>query len=253
MAINLNRLQAYVDSEESEIREIENFSNKVFLNEDSNDEKEPEGKIWKSFVQENYFLKMTHFTRLDIVDLFQEMEECGINCPRRGRKSNISDMDALLAYLVLFKTGMDYETLATFFKITTSSLIRALERITPILFETLKNRWWNDMKRPVPLSASNFPYIALCADSTSIEINRPKGRFGESKHYYDAKNGIYALKKECAMMASPPHFCLFSQRAVTGSTHDFNILKSTYPSYVNYLAKCNEETNMLATDFMNPS
>ena len=54
-------------------------------------------------------------------------------------------------------------------------------------------------------------------------------------------------------MASPHHFCLFSQRAVTGSTHDFNILKSTYTSYDNYLAKCNEETNMLATDFMNPS
>ena len=55
-------------------------------------------------------------THLDIVDLFREMEKCGINCPRRGRKSNISDMDALLAYLVLFKTGMDYEMLATFLK-----------------------------------------------------------------------------------------------------------------------------------------
>ena len=55
MAIKFNHLQAYVDSEESQIREIENFSNEVFLNEDSNDEKEPEGKIWKSFVQENCF------------------------------------------------------------------------------------------------------------------------------------------------------------------------------------------------------
>ena len=112
---NLNRLQTYIDFEESHIRQIEIFSNEVFLNEDSNDEKEPEGTICKSFVQENCFLKMTHFTRLNIVDLFREMEECAINCPRRGRKPNISDMDAFLDYLVLFKTGMDNETLATFF------------------------------------------------------------------------------------------------------------------------------------------
>ena len=88
-------------------------------------------------------------------------------------------MDALLAYLVLVKTGMDYETLATFLKMSTSSLIRALDRIAPVLQQTLKNRWWNDRKRPVTLTTTSFPYIALCADSTSIEINRPKGRFEE--------------------------------------------------------------------------
>ena len=253
MDINLNQLQAYIDSEESKIREIENFSNEMLPNDDSDEEKAPEGKIWKAFADENSFLKMTHFTRFDIIDLFREMEECGMKCPKKGRKSNISDMDALLAYLVLVKTGMDYETLGSFLKISTSSLIRALDRIGPVLQETLKNRWWNDRKRPVPLTTTNFPYIALCADSTSIEINRPKARFEESKIYYDAKNKIYALKKECAVMASPPHYCLFSQRAVTGSTHDFNILKSTYSSYVGYLAKQNDEINMIATDYINPS
>jgi hypothetical protein len=173
------------------------------------------------------------------------MEEFGMKLPKKGCKSNISDMGAFLAYLILAKRGMGYDTLATFLKMTTSSLIRALERVTPVLYEILKSRWWNDRKRPTPLIQSNFRYIALCADSTSIEINRPKGRFEEVKNYYDAKNKIYALKKECAVMASPPYYCLFSQRAVTGSTHDFNILKSTYQSYVSYLTKRNDEINMI--------
>ena len=201
MDINLNNLQAYIDSEESKIREIENFSIEVLPNDDSDDEKAPEGKICKIFTDENCFLKMTNFTSLKIIDLFRETEENGIKCPKKARKSTISDMDALLVYLVLIKSGMDYEKLATFLKMTAFSLIRALERISPILYETLKDRWWNERKRPVTLTATNFPYIPLCADSTSIEVNHPKGRYDESKTYFDAKNKIYALKKECVVMA----------------------------------------------------
>ena len=225
MDINLGCLQAYIRDEESQIREICNFSNDAALNEESDEEKEPEGKIWKTFLDQNCFLQMTHFTSVDILDLYRDIQEITTKYPKRGRRSSISDMDALISYLTLFKTGMDYDTLASFLKLTTSSLVRALEIIAPKLYEVLKKRWWDDKKRPTPLSTTSFPYIAVCADSNSLEINRPKGRFEEAKNYYDAKNGIYALKKECAVMASPPHFCLFSHRAVCGSTHDFTALK----------------------------
>jgi hypothetical protein len=37
---------------------------------------------------------------------------------------------------------------------------------------------------------SNFAFIGLLGDSTSFEVNRPKGRFEEQKHYYDGKNKV---------------------------------------------------------------
>ena len=54
-------------------------------------------------------------------------------------------------------------------------------------------------------------------------------------------------------MAAHPHYCLFSQKAVVGSVHDFNILKTTYSSYVDYLTKRAEEINFILSDESNPS
>jgi len=65
-----------------------------------------------------------------------------------------------------------------------------IERIQPYLLEGLKSRWWNDRKRPKPLDDEEYGYIALLADSSSTEINRPRGRFEEVMCYWDGKNKI---------------------------------------------------------------
>jgi hypothetical protein len=123
-----------------------------------------------------------------------------------------------------------------------------LKRTKPILNETLRSRWWADKKRPVPLTETHFPYIALCIDSTSVPVYRPKAPFGESKIYFDGKNEIYALKKEVAVMASPPHYALFSQPSFVGSIHDFEFFKKNYVEYLEYLLKTTNEKQSITTD-----
>ena len=88
-------------------------------------------------------------------------------------------------------------------------------------------------------------------DSTSLEVFRPKGRYEEVKSYYDVKNGMYALKKEVAVMASPPHFispCLFPKVCFLGSKHDYQFFKENYSVYLDYLRKEVAERKQLLND-----
>ena len=62
--------------------------------------------------------------------------------------------------------------------------------------------------------------------------------------------GIYALKKEVAVSASPPHYALLAQ---VGSIHDYTTFKSNYECYSNYLLKTPEERNLIPTDANEPS
>ena len=79
--------------------------------------------------------------------------------------------------------------------------------------------------RPQPLNTTNYPQVALAVDSSSQEVYRPKGRFEEAKSYWDAKNHIYALKKQVAVLACEPHYAMFSHPAVIGSKHDYTTFK----------------------------
>jgi hypothetical protein len=72
MDIRQNSLESYINYEELKIREISSFSNEVVVNEDSDNEKLPDGKIWKIFIEENCFVKMTYFTRSDILDCLEK-------------------------------------------------------------------------------------------------------------------------------------------------------------------------------------
>lgn len=98
------------------------------------------------------------------------------------------------------------------------------------------------------MTETNYPYIALDVDSTSLEVFRPTGRFEEVKSYWDAKNCIYALKKEVAVMASAPHYALFVQKGYPGSVHDYTIFKESYNSYAEYLRKTTQEKQALLAD-----
>jgi hypothetical protein len=95
--------------------------------------------------------------------------------------------------------------------------------------------------------------IGLLADSTSIQIDRPVGRYQEAKSYFDAKNQIYALKKEIVVMTSPPHYALFSAPAQEGSKHDYTIHKEIFGTYLDDLQKTREEKAMIFSDSKNAS
>ena len=144
----------------------------------------------------------------------------------------------------------------------------------------------NDGPRPKPLD-SNYPYIGLLVDSTFIEVYRPRGRFEEAKIYFDAKNGIYALKKKVAVSASPYACFIFSK----STSRQYTRLRyyqcyqcyqyyqyyqcyqcyqcyqyyqcyqcyqcyrcyQYYQCYLNYLLKTPEEKNLICTDAKEPS
>jgi len=92
----------------------------------------------------------------------------------------------------------------------------------------LAARWWQQQRpRPTHHAQVDYQYIAAVGDVISLEVFRPKGRFEEAKAYWDAKNGIYALKKEVHVSATAPHIALFSAPAEIGSVHDYSIFRKT--------------------------
>ena len=93
--------------------------------------------------------------------------------------------------------------------------------------------------RPQPLNSTSYPHIALCVDTTSQEVYRPKGRFEEVKSYWDEKNHIYALKKQVAVLAHEPHYAMFVSPGVIGSQHDYTTFKvlNKYKILTQYLPR----------------
>ncbi len=59
---------------------------------------------------------------------------------------------------------------------------------------------------------------------------------------------MYALKKQVAVMASPPYYTLFVEPYRIGSIHDYNILKATSQHYTGYLAKTESELREISID-----
>ncbi|KAL6068028.1 hypothetical protein QOT17_008509 [Balamuthia mandrillaris] len=123
----------------------------------------------------------------------------------------------MLLFLLVYHLACTFDDLAGRFQLKQTTVEAAINRIRPILLEVLEDRWWQGNRhQPIPLIdkdeiLSQYTHIALLIDSTSVEVFCPNNSwFEEGKHYFNGKNRIYALKKEVVMMASPPHFALFS-------------------------------------------
>src|SRR3984885_11801476 len=102
-------------------------------------------------------------------------------CPRlKSKEQEVQNPKyQILMDLIWYKVGFDFNQLSAFARIKKSTMMSTLERVHPIFLSTLRKRW-ESKSRPKPL-ASNYPYIALLVDSTSIEVYRPRGRFEEAK------------------------------------------------------------------------
>ena len=172
---------------------------------------------------------------------------------KEGPLPKITYPDAPIILLNFYKTSLEIDKLAIFLEKKPSTLQNAINRIRPVLLDCLKNDWCSNPPRPRPLNDTYFPHIALLIDSTSIEVFRPKAPFSEAKIYWDTKNHMYALKKEVAVMASKPHYCIFIQKFFVGSRHDYENFKETYHTYLEYLRKKTDELVSIPEDHLNYS
>lgn len=219
----------------------------------TDEEVDPESQFWVSLRRQHAFLQFTNFTEEQVLSMYQELSPYLPTLRRRGPAPICSNADALLYLLVWMKLALDYGRFSHIVKVKDGRLRDAIVRIKGPLFEMLHNKWWNQRRRPVPLDNTEFPHIALLIDNTSIEVYHPKVPFDDAKSYWDVHNSIYALKKEVGIMASAPHYALFSQPKRIGGIHDYTELKETYCSYLEYLQKTVDEHTLLLTDEPNAS
>ena len=128
-----------------------------------------------------------------------------------------------------------------------TTLESTIDRIRPYVYKVLLERWKEKPKPKVIQGVDPLiSRIGLIVDSTTIQVNRPVGRFEDSKKYWDEKNGIYGIKKEVGIMGTPPYTALFISRGEVGSTHDFNIFKNNISTYTQYLKDGNSFYDLCA-------
>ncbi|KAL6057928.1 Nuclear pore complex, Nup214/CAN component [Balamuthia mandrillaris] len=186
-----------------------------------------------------------------VLGLGRELQPFVLRHRARGRTPSLTWLDHALLLLLLYSLACTLDELASRFRLKASTVEGAINRIRPLLLELLQARWWQaDRRRPAPLmkedALSPHAHVALLVDSASLEVYRPRTTSAEeSKLYYDEKNRIHALKKEVAVMASPPHLALFAFPGAAGSRQDHSILKEHYAAYIPYLTKTAAEEALL--------
>lgn len=257
--------------QDTQIQELERRPLEVNSDDEDDhiDETYSNGKIYQMIKNEKGWEQLTRLPEAVVLDIGRCLIPSVQRRRKRGAPPRLSWLDHVLLLIVVYVLGMNsfpmlneianfllglpVDEIAMRLDLPGTTASDAIKRIRPILLEVLKKRWWANRNRPVPLEHEDYPFIGLIADSTSIEVFRPRGRFEEAKIYYDGKNRIYALKKEIAVMAAPPHYALFSASGEIGSTHDFTIHKEIYSGYVDYLKKTRQEKALLPSDNDNDS
>jgi len=219
-------------------------STKTYAYESEEDEEG--GDIYEKLESLKVLESLTGFPAAVITDLYQCSLPFWQESRGRGPMPQTSWLDHIVIIIMMYKLGSTVNDLSV--RLQIKLLEDVITRARPVLNKTLTKRWWENRSRPKPLNNTGFPHAALLIDSTSIQIYKPLGSFNESKIMYDGKNCIYALKKEIAVMASPPYYALFSAKGVPGSVHDYTIFKQNYKTYIPYLVKSNEEKKMIMSD-----
>lgn len=167
---------------------------------------------------------------------------------RRGQKPKSTWADALLCYVVWAHFGADYAIAAKAAGMKEGRFEDNVGRARTVLLNTLRSRWWSPRRRPAPVPDSPWPHVALLVDTNTTEVFRPRARFEEAKIYWDGHNKIYGIKKEVAVMACAPYYCLMTHKGFVGSIHDYDEHKRNAQSYEEYLLKTEEEARALPQD-----
>lgn len=170
---------------------------------DHDNSSDMQGDLFTKLRNERKLELMTNFTEAQLRDLWLGLSKFVTATKKRGPPPSITYLDSLAGSL-----SVAYTTLRD-----------AVVRIRPLLHSALVERWWEKRRRPVAGEGEDC-HIALLVDSNSQHIYRPKACFDEAKILFDAKNCIYAWKKEVAVMAAPPYYALFVSPKFAGSAED---------------------------------
>lgn len=208
----------------------------------------PPSKIAIFFEEHGLFIKATNFTKVEIIAMYQDSQPFFAVARARGRAPQIGDIDSMILLFYWLKLHPDVSELSKTFGYGETAVRTAISRARQAVLAFLENKWWKHRPRPQPIQDSPLSNLALLVDSTSIEVYKPLGRFAESKKYWDAKNSIYAIKKQVAVMAASPYYALFVADGQPGSVHDYTIFKSSFIPMRQYLIKTAYERHMSATD-----
>ena len=212
--------------------------------------------LYSELKRNNTFGKLTNFSEAEINDLLQQYKPFAQAAQTRGAPSKLNWIDSFILLLIFYRSGSDFTELSGFLKIPSTTLLKSVYKIRPLVNLFLKEKWNHHRdsadQRPKPFPNVTFPYVALSFDHTSIEILKPTGTMKDSKVFYDNKNKIYALKKGVACLSNSPHYAVFISPSVLGSVHDFQDFKSTFPMLLSYLKKTEEEKNMIPHDSDHP-
>jgi len=213
--------------------------------QEENDEEDLSSKDYlftKIHNNDGNFEILTGLDEIIILNIHNDAKPVFTSHRTRGPKPKISDLDSILLYLIAYRTGTEFTKTAALLGVKKQTFRDAIDRIRPILLETLRKKY-NNKPRP-KLLEGNYKEIALAGDHTTLEVFRPKGRFEEAKHYWDEKNGTYGLKKFVAVSAFTPNIALFIFPGVVGSIHDYNDFKNNYLKLAPYLEKTSDEKRL---------
>lgn len=141
----------------------------------------------------------------------------------------------------MFNIPSDAPTLAKILGLNEAQFNGNIERIRLILNQALKTKWPLLAPRPLDDDDRKVYEAGLLIDCITIECFRPKGRFGEVKHYFDGHNWIYGLKVEVAVTSARPHVMVALSPHSPGAVSDYEKHKANYGEYLDYLQKSPDE------------
>lgn len=203
-----------------------------------------EGKIFAKFEENESFETYTGFPR-DLINHWVDiMIPFAQNARKRGPQPKSSIADALLCYLAMLRIPTDAPTLAKTLGMNEAQFTKNIERIRIILNQALKTKWPDLAPRPLDDNQRKVYEAGLLIDCITTECFRPKGRFGEVKHYFDGHNWIYGLKEEVAITSARPHVMVAVSPHSPASVSDYEKHKANYENYLPYLHKTQEEREL---------
>ncbi len=214
----------------------------------SDDEGDFSGKITAAFAENDGFVTFTGYPEHLVRHWSDLMIPYALNARGRGPGPRSSLSDQLCCYLAYLHLDAEEPVLAKTLGIGVQQLSGNIERVRKILNETLKKKWPALAPRPMDDDQRPMAEVGALIDTITIECYRPKGRFGEVKHYFDGHHKVYGLKKEVMVTSARPHVCVEVSPYVPGSVGDYTYHCDNYERYTDYLTKTADERHWNGDD-----
>ena len=197
--------------------------------------------IFSELKSANSFVLFTNFSESELKSFLNRIKPYCIEPTKRGPKSKLNWVDSCLILLMYYKSYWELEKLEKFTKQSAHTITSVITRYRIIFNKFLNDEWLKTKRRP-EINHSNFPYVGINFDHTSIEIYKPYVEYNSAKRFFDSKNKIYAFKKGVGILPISG-YAVFIFESIPGSVHDYQDLKDHYLEIVDYLRKTETERN----------